>query len=621
MKLNDQQQAAVESEGKRIAVVAGAGTGKTRTLVARIAHRIKDGADASRICAVTFTNKAARELRDRLKAEVGRDAKHIAVGTFHSLTAGFIRRLCEYSETPLRPDFSIYDDVDSGLLLEMVRKEISPALAKKHLAHRYSRAETLNAEHEDRDLPGFRIWQEYHRRLLSMNALDFDGILETFFAMLLAEPEVFERHAQRFSDILIDEMQDTDGVQWSLASLAVEAGRAFGGNLFVIGDPKQAIYSFRGADVSIIKGIMADPEWEVHALNRNYRSTIPIIDLANRAESAMDFPVELQTGGLVTEKPGARVSTLIANLHAVEARVIANEIQAHLDAGGKPQDVAVLYRAHAHSRRICEALDDAEIPYCRVGAEQDLWRMPETRQIIRLLRLACNPADDQSFAWVVNWPSERISTLALAELKLSSLEACSSMLATAGDQTEDLQRFSAEVDRDTPLIAALLSLDSILHLTDTGKYGALAVDCALAIETIGEWAEPETERIDHVQNGEVNATITIDAPTVGDFLDWFVSRSVQDEIRNQRDAVTLCTVHAAKGLEFPIVFVAGLEEGRFPNARKDTDPAEELRLFYVAVTRARSELYLTRATEHSRGGFIEPSRFLALLESGERKSA
>jgi len=623
MILNEQQQAAVESTADRIAVVAGAGSGKTRTLVARIAHRIQGGADPSRICAVTFTRKSAGELRERLITEVGaRDGKRVVAGTFHGLTASFIRRLCEIGGTTLRPDFSIYDDVDQKLLLEICRQEIAHSTPKGEIKERrYPRRETLQEDHPDRDKPAFRIWTAYHQRLLTHNALDFDGILETFFDMLLQSPDVFQRHAERFDEILIDEFQDTDAIQAAIVLLAIEAVSAFKGVVFAVGDPRQSIYKFRGADLSIIMGLLADIAWAVFHLDRNYRSTIPIVDLANRIESAMNFPPELSTGGLVTDRPGAQPVELTATYHANEAQLVAGEIAEHLDAGGKPSDVAVLYRAHSHARRIAEALDESEIPYYRVGSGQDIWRMESTRQIVRLLRLACNPADDRTFAWVANWPEVRLDGLAMAELRLAALEACSPMLPAAKDTLEDLWRATQDIDRDALLLQSLISLDSILHLTDPDKWGTLAVENALAIETIGEWAEPETKRVDHVQNGEVNATITTDGPTVGDFLDWFVSRSMQDELREDRDAVTLCTVHASKGLEFPLVFLIGLEAGRFPNQRADADHAEELRLFYVACTRARDELFLSRATEHSRGGEIKPSRFLKLIGAeAERKA-
>lgn len=620
MQLNEQQQAAVKSGSARVCVIAGAGSGKTRVIVSRVAHRIEQGADPSRICCVTFTRKAAGELKERLAALVGNDARHVKIGTFHSLCAQFIRRYADLDpDGRLTSEFGILDDVDSKLLLDICQKEIAKSTTKSALMdRRYSRIETLQEDHPDKDKPTFRIWTAYHQRLLSLNSLDFDSILEHFFSVLLRNADVFGRHADRFGDVLVDEHQDSDRLQDSLVKLAVAAGKQYDGNLFFCGDPRQSIYTWRGAEPRIMQELMSDPEWEIHTLNRNYRSTIPIVDLANRIESAMDFPPELSTGGLVTDRPGSRPVAMAGLFHADEAQLVAGEIREHLDAGGKPSDVAVLYRAHAHARRVAEALDEAEIPYYRVGSEQDIWRAESTRQIVRLLRLACNPADDQTFAWVANWPDVRLDGLAMAELRLAALEACSPMLPAASDKVPDLWRVTREIDRDTLLLQSLISLDSILHLTDPDKWGALAVENSLAIETIGEWAEPEP-KIDLTINvpgcdcKTIPVSPRVDGPTVGDFLDWFVSRSMQDEIREERETVTLCTIHAAKGLEWPLVFLIGLEAGRFPNQRADTDHAEELRLFYVAVTRARDELFLSRATEHSRGGEIKPSRFLELI--------
>ena len=603
MILNDQQRAAVESTAQRIAVVAGAGTGKTRTLVARIAHRIEQGADPSRICGVTFTRKAATELKERLAAEVGDRSRFVVVGTFHSLTASFIRRLCEVGGTSLRPDFSIYDDVDSSLLFSMIRSEISPRLPKKELERRYTRAETLT-EHEDRDTPQFRIWREYHRRLLSMNALDFGGIIETFFEMLSENPDVFKRHADRFSDICVDEYQDTDRMQDTLVKMAIAAGKAFPGNLFLTGDVRQSIFGWRSAEPKIMQETAADPGVEVYHLTRNYRSTVPIVEAANKIESQMTLPAELQSGGLVTDKPGTKPVFFSANLHSDEARQVAQEIQDYIEIGGSPSDVAVIYRAHRSARHVSRELEEREIPFHRVGSDQDIWRHGSMRQIVRLLRLCCNTADDQSFEWLINWPVPRFDEVALAELKLKSLEDFTPMLLCAGAGAEHFARCSDEIDLDTPITGALIAIDSIMHLTSPDVFMDEAALNAVAIEAIGEWED---------QQNEGQNTVTVAGPTVSEFLDWFVSRSMQDEIKADRKCVTLCSCHAAKGLEWPVVYVIDLEQGRFPIGRAGTDQEEELRLFYVAITRARNQLYLCRATENSRGMEIKPSRFLGMI--------
>ena len=595
MDLNQEQKAAVETTARRALVQAGAGSGKTRVLTSRAAHLVDSGTPPDRICCVTFTRKAANELRSRLSTMIGRNASQLTVGTFHSLCASWIRSYLETSRAlPLTPDFSIYDATDSGALLEMSRAAMARQMPKSGLDRRYSWREICDESHPDRNADGFRVYADYHRRKFSMNAIDFADCLELFLHLLLLDPAVFLRHAERYQHILIDEGQDTDRLQWSLASLAIEAGKAFSGCLFVVADTRQSIYAFRGAEPQTIEALAADPDWATYGLTVNYRSTRQIVELANRIDLAMGLK-STEGKQLTALKVGGEPQVLPCGDAWNEARTIANHIRGYTEVGMRPKDIAILYRTHKQAKPLCAVFDECEIPYYRVGSERALWDQVGARQVVRLLRLACNPGDDQSFEWVCNWPQERLSPRDLAGAKADAAGAAQHMIVAAGDAVSDLRALVFDVDRDMLAAEAVACLENLIGEDDFAH--------AACVE-IAEWNDGEA--------------------TTGEFLDWFATRNLQDEMREERDAVTLCTVHASKGLEWPLVCLVGMEHGTFPIKRANTDAAEELRLFYVAVTRARSELVLSHATVAERGPMtvtVQPSPFLAFMQDAERKTA
>lgn len=594
MNLNPEQLAAVQTRHPRVAVIAGAGTGKTATLVSRIADLIKSGRSPDRILALTFTNKAAREMRERLTGMVGDRAARVNVGTFHAMAIRWIRRFLPLTrEVPLTKRFNVLDQFDSDTLLDEVRAELAPDLTMRKLRfYRVSREESVEPGHPNRNDSWFRCWKEYHRRLLSADSLDFAGILEMFWYMIKKNPEIAKRQAERFSDVLIDEFQDTSKFQWGLVRGLFDFASDLDVAIFIVGDTRQSLYSWRGAAPDILDSIVSSGSFEVHSLVRNYRSTVPIVTAANRLEASM--LIQLPAGSsLVTEKPGPPVEVIASRSPWDEAEYVAGEIATLLDSGASASDVAVIARTHDELRLVGKILKKRKIEFFHVGGSAEIWDRKCTRGIIRMLRLAANHADRQSWNLIANWPYKRFSAGDLARIDLAALQQDRYQVEVGSGYpvAADLASWLEQADENTYLEDALDTVAQVFKL-DGPEHEA-------AVEAIVRWSADQDS-----------------SPTIREFLDWFGVRHMQDEI-TAKDVLLLLTVHGAKGLEWPIVFVIGMSNGRFPLARKGQNFEEEKRLAYVAVTRARDELILSStALKRLRSGKsvpCSPSAFLGTM--------
>jgi DNA helicase-2/ATP-dependent DNA helicase PcrA len=630
LALNPAQQAAVEHPGGPLLVLAGAGSGKTRVLTARIAHLIKSqGIAPQRIFAVTFTNKAAAEMRTRVGTLLGADPRGLWIGTFHSLSARLLRR-----EAPLLgfgPNFTIYDVDDQAALIRRIleqrgvsAKAYPPRALQGIISGAKNRMllpEELGAQ---ADTPLARVAADVFAALgpalKQANAMDFDDLLLNPLVLFREHPERLAYWQDRFQHVLVDEFQDTNAAQYLLVKQLARKH----GNLCVVGDDDQAIYGWRGADVRHMLAFQQDfPGTTLIKLEQNYRSTQIILDSANGviAENATRLGKTLFTA----KQGGDPVVLLTAADERDEAEWLANEFsRLAADDDIAYEGMAVLYRTNSQSRPIEEAFRFRRIPYRLVGAVS-FYERREVKDLLAYLRLIANPADNEAFMRVVNVPRRGIGDASLALLVQAATTWRKPLLevAAGAGRVPELRAKSDVFIGVAALIARLRDaadhadpatvLEAILTATGYEQYlaeeGAEGID---RIENVREliagaaaWAE--------VQSGET------EEGEGGTPLERYLTQAALitpvDEAKDVA-GVTLTTAHMAKGLEWPVVALAGLEEGLFPLGRTVTEPGgveEERRLCYVGLTRAREKLYLSWARTRYRNGRLdlaEPSRFL-----------
>ncbi|HEY0971146.1 MAG TPA: UvrD-helicase domain-containing protein [Gemmatimonadales bacterium] len=626
-----QREAVLHHEGPML-VLAGAGSGKTRVLTTRIARLVgHHGVDPSRILAVTFTNKAAGEMKERIERFLGQPPTGMWVGTFHAIGARLVRSSAAL--VGRTPSFTIYDEDDSlGVVKRiMERKGISPKEhSPKSILSAVSDAKNAlvdEREYERLALDPFSrvvssIYNELEDALRLANAVTFDDLLVLPVRIFERHPERLEDYRRRFDQILVDEYQDTNRAQYRLVKLL--GGEH--GNVMVVGDDDQSIYGWRGADIRNILDFEKDfPEARVVRLEDNYRSTPEVLDLANVAISAN---TERRGKTLRPTRPsGERVTVVGSADERDEADFVAEEIATRRAQSMRLmlRDFAILYRTNAQSRAMEEAMRKRNIPYRLVGAVR-FYDRREIRDLMAYLKLIANPADDEAFRRAVAVPRRGLGDTTVAALAdaaraqgVPMLEAASRPDVVAGLRPAAraaLAEFAALL-RDFREKARDAAVDEILRdLVDTIRY-----EDHLRAEG------PEgRERIDNVRELIAGAAETV-ADEGGEVgltpLDHFLQRATLvagiDGLDQNADAIVMMTMHNAKGLEFPVVFVTGLEDGLFPLARAYDDPAmleEERRLFYVGITRAETKLFLTYAEQRRRNGELLPSRpssFLAAL--------
>ncbi len=629
--LNPEQQEAVQHPSGPLMVFAGAGSGKTRVITSRIARLIDEGVPPYRILAVTFTNKAASEMRSRIEEMVGPAAKDLWMGTFHSVCARLLR--IEGKAIGLPSNFVVYDDGDQMSLVKDLLKR--KGLDDKTLQPRAVLAEISRAKerligpkaYEEQAAGYFErivasIYPEYNQALANANALDFDDILMKAVRLLEQSKEVREKLQEKFLHVLIDEYQDVNFAQYQLVHLLAEKHQ----NVTIVGDDDQSIYAWRGADVSLMLRFQQDyPDAKVVKLVQNYRSTKRILDAAHHVIKHNRSRAEKR---LWTENAeGASVTVSEAGSEQDEAMLVVDAILREVRTGRRTyKDFAVLYRTNAQSRVLEEAMLTMRVPHVLVGGQR-FYERKEVKDIVCYLRLAHNPDDNTALKRVINVPARAIGPGALEKLEARATELGVALFAALKDEQwqqsvpaktrEGARRFVACIEE-----AAHLPQDA-----DVAPILKVAMNKSEYLDVLrSERSEEAQTRLENLQE-LLNVAAEFDAGPephgLGAFLEQVALVSDVDSYEEGGDAVTLMTLHSSKGLEFPVVFLVGLEEGVFPHSRslgEDTELEEERRLCYVGMTRAREELHLTHA--HRRTLFGQPSfnprsRFLDDLPSGQ----
>ena len=633
--LNDAQRAAVEHRGAPLLIVAGAGSGKTRVLTRRIAHLLATrDAQPGEILAITFTNKAAGEMKERVAELVGARARIMWVSTFHSACVRILRS--EASRLGISSGFTIYDQADSTRLMSMVLREQD--LDPKRYNPRSFLAQVSNLKNELIDEETFRgraanhmeqtlaeAYAEYQRRLRAANAFDFDDLIGGAVAVLQLFPDVAEHYRRRFRHILVDEYQDTNHAQYQLVKELVGPEDAVvpPGQLCVVGDADQSIYAFRGATIRNIEEFERDyPKARTIVLEQNYRSTQTILSAAN---AVISRNAGRRAKSLWTDAgPGTPIVAYVADDEHDEASFVADEIDRLVDDEGvKPSDVAVFYRTNAQSRSVEDIFIRVGMPYRVVGGVR-FYERKEVRDAIAYLRVLANPEDEVSLRRILNVPKRGI-----------------------GDRAEAMVEAFAQRERIT-FAASLMRAPEVpglatRSLTCIGAFNRLMLDLRTIVESDADPAtvlqavleqsgyvaelqasadpqdETRLENLAELESVALEFGAEFPEGSLLDFLERVSLVADSDDIPDAEDAggvVTLMTLHTAKGLEFPVVFLTGMEDGVFPHSRSLGDPKEleeERRLAYVGITRARQRLYLSRSVVRSAWGspsFNPPSRFL-----------
>ena len=656
--LNEEQRAAVEcTEGPSL-IVAGAGSGKTRVLTTRVAYIIEKGADPSTVLALTFTKKAATEMKERIALLVGgRNARRIVMGTFHSI---FVRFLREYADLTGYPgSFTIYDQSDSQSAVKACIKELnlSDAIykprevlsristAKNNLitAERYATsADIISKDRASRKGEIFRVYLLYQQKLRQSAVMDFDDILLNMNILFRDHPEALEQIASRFRYIMVDEYQDTNYAQYLIIKKLSQEHR----NICVVGDDSQSIYAFRGARLENILGFKKDyPECRVFRLEKNYRSTLNIVEAANSLIEKNSERIPKTCVSMGDE--GEKIHLTRAFTESEEAALTVTSIIRRMrDDGAQYQDFAVLYRTNAQSRALEEALRRRNLPYV-IYSGNSFFERAEVKDMMAYFKLAVNPSDDESFRRIVNKPARGIGATSLAALDDAAkslsmplfkaahennlerfglkapavkkiLEFCS-MIEKAAEKalTEDAYPVAEGLSRDSGLYA-LYKLDNSIE----GQ--ARAANIEELVNSVAEYGiqrgqEYVSELLDDGTISDPSEVPDDSYPKVllGDFLENIsLLANIDIEDGDTSNKIALMTVHSAKGLEFPYVYVAGMEENLFPSGSmlaSESDIEEERRLCYVAMTRAKKALTLSYSTSRIRNGsYVEnpPSRFL-----------
>jgi DNA helicase-2/ATP-dependent DNA helicase PcrA len=618
-----QREAAVHTEGPLL-VLAGAGSGKTRVIAHRIAYLIARGVDPRRILAVTFTNKAAGEMAGRVEGLLaGWGVRAPLVATFHSACVRILR--AEIHHLGYRRSFLIYDEDDRlSLVRELCRAQglddrlWSPQMVvarisrAKNQLHDADAVEVAARTPRERELA--RLYARYEARLRSAGALDFDDLLSFPIRLWEAHAEVLAYYRTLWQYVLVDEYQDTNAAQYRLLRL-LTGGR---GNLCVVGDPDQSIYGFRGADLRNILDFERDfPDCRTVRLEQNYRSTGRILEIAS---ALIAHNQARKAKALWTENPSGEPARLFrAWDEQEEAAWIARTVVGLRAEGVGLEAVAVFYRTNAQSRVLEDAFRTAGVPYHIVGSVR-FYARKEVKDALAYLRLCLNPDDDVAFTRAIGVPPRGIGKTTLARLGEAAAAAGASLLVVAtGPAAAEIGGRAGRVLREFAALrarlAALVAEPRSLAERISAVIDAAGLREALRLEATAE-AEGRLENLDELGVAASEFEVREASGDLAAFLDSIALISDVDELAQPRAAVTLMTLHSAKGLEFPVVFLTGLEEGVFPHGRALDDPEgieEERRLAYVGLTRAKARLYLSYAVQRRLGAFAgmrEPSRFL-----------
>ena len=628
--LNSRQQEAVRQLEGPLLILAGAGSGKTSTMTHRIAHMLEEGISPYSILAVTFTNKAAREMRERVEELAGDRAGSMWIMTFHAMCLRILRVYPE--EAGYEPNFVIYDGTDQKTLVKNILKE--NGISDREFAPQYLLAVISDQKEKGVDPEQYRetmennyktkaiylVYREYQKRLRQNNAMDFDDILLNTVKLFERNEEILLRYQERFQYIMVDEYQDTNHIQYRLIRQLADRHR----NLCVVGDDDQCIYQWRGADIRNILDFESDfPEAKVIKLEQNYRSKGNILDAAysvirnNRGRKSKRLWTDRDSG--------EKLRYYRADNDHEEAAYVARQI-GHMNRGGRPlTDFAILYRTNAQSRLFESALSREGIPY-RVLSGMRYYDRKEIKDIMCYMRLVVNPKDDLSMRRIVNDPKrgmgdktvEKVMGFAAVENK-SLLEALSDpeVQDTLPGKAYDRIRELTDCLNLCRLERANLKVSDIYDrlLTKTGYLPALE-------ETGTVEAEGRIENLMEFKSVIYDYEKGTENPTIEEFMEQLTLAAEVDNYDEHQDTVTLMTMHSAKGLEFPVVFLPGLEDGLFPGNKAFDDPSgmeEEGVLCYVGMTRAKELLFLSSAEERTRYGRTEYTRESQFLRELDRR--
>ena len=656
--LNGPQREAVLCTEGPLLVLAGAGSGKTRVLTHRIAHLVEDLNVAPwQIMAITFTNKAAAEMRERLQSLIGGGARGMWVSTFHSMCVRILRTDCE--RVGFAKGFTIYDDSDSKRLVEQIMDELNidkkrypiPALRNRisQAKNDLQVAEVFAEKTSDQvGQVAARVYTRLQERLRQLNAFDFDDLLLYTWLLLKDHPDVLAAYQNRFRYLMVDEYQDTNHAQYVLTQLLAAAHK----NIMVVGDDDQSIYSWRGADLRNILDFEKDyPEARVVKLEENYRSMGNILAAAN---AVIANNLTRKPKKLFTSKPaGDKISVYSATDERDEGRWIASEIEHQHGEGMSYNQIAVFYRTNAQSRMLEDMLMRAGVPYRLIGGTRFFDRA-EIRDVMAYLNLVVNPANDVAAHRVINVPKRGIGKTTVEhidyvarETGITFLQAAE--LCIADDQIRsatrkaiaefvalihEAQGYAGDLRKVVEAIVDKAGLIRVLEAENSDDAAGRIENIQELFGVVDEYAqthddadalfEPPTAE-DAPEADDEPPVRTFQANSLPDFVEWVTLRTDMDTVAEDGEAITMMTIHAAKGLEFDCVFVAGMEESLFPHGNSSQDSQgleEERRLAYVAITRARKKLYLTNAFTRQIFGQSSanpPSRFIGEIPLELRK--
>ena len=628
--LNSRQQEAVRQLEGPLLILAGAGSGKTSTMTHRIAHMLEEGISPYSILAVTFTNKAAREMRERVEELAGDRAGSMWIMTFHAMCLRILRVYPE--EAGYEPNFVIYDGTDQKTLVKNILKE--NGISDREFAPQYLLAVISDQKEKGVDPEQYRetmennyktkaiylVYREYQKRLRQNNAMDFDDILLNTVKLFERNEEILLRYQERFQYIMVDEYQDTNHIQYRLIRQLADRHH----NLCVVGDDDQCIYQWRGADIRNILDFESDfPEAKVIKLEQNYRSKGNILDAAysvirnNRGRKSKRLWTDRDSG--------EKLRYYRADNDHEEAAYVARQI-GHMNRGGRPlTDFAILYRTNAQSRLFESALSREGIPY-RVLSGMRYYDRKEIKDIMCYMRLVVNPKDDLSMRRIVNEPKRGMGDKTVEKVMGFAAVKNKSLLEALSDPEVQDTLPGKAYDRIRELTDCLnlcrqeranLKVSDIYDrlLTKTGYLPALE-------ETGTVEAEGRIENLMEFKSVIYDYEKGTENPTIEEFMEQLTLAAEVDNYDEHQDTVTLMTMHSAKGLEFPVVFLPGLEDGLFPGNKAFDDPSgmeEERRLCYVGMTRAKELLFLSSAEERTRYGRTEYTRESQFLRELDRR--
>jgi DNA helicase-2/ATP-dependent DNA helicase PcrA len=634
-ELNEVQRKAVTHTDGPTMIIAGAGSGKTRVLTFRIAHLIAKGVEPYNILSLTFTNRAAKEMRNRVEKLVGTTARSLWMGTFHSVFAKILRTEAPRINFP--QNFTIYDSDDSKSLIKTILKEMNLddktykpnqvlariSSAKNRLIgwEQYARDAELVLEDEASGRPMMaKIYQAYQTRAFRSGAMDFDDLL--FFTNILFRDhlDILNKYQQKFHHILIDEYQDTNLAQYLIARKLAAVRR----NICVVGDDAQSIYAFRGADIQNILNFEKDyPDAEIFRLEQNYRSTQSIVEVANSI--IRHNKAQLKKNVWTSNSAGDSIEVIKAESDNEEARLVAQSIfEDKVQGSLKNKDFAILYRTNAQSRALEESLRKLNLKYRIVGGIS-FYERKEIKDLMAYLRLAVNPNDEEAFKRVINYPKRGIGDTTLAKILVIANEngvpiwdvVSNIRFALQGKIVGEIESFANLIKSFSIMVSAKNAFEVVDHVSKaSGIIRDLTAD--KTIEGIS--------RYENIQSLLSGVQQFVNDPEVEDkslaaYLQDVALLTDEDRNKKDEDAITLMTIHSSKGLEFKQVYVVGMEEELFPSMMmtgSQQDLEEERRLFYVAVTRAEHKLTLSYATTRFRFGSLrvmEPSRFLNEIDA------